>query len=198
MEENMKHLIPLISIFVGLLATPAVGADDEIGQVEEIYVVRSLRFAREKPTSNCAEERTGFPNVLGEDRFTLQSLKLDPATGKVSDSNVATVGNLIGCIGRTSDPANFNFYVEGALGDVKFNGKGECLPARKDFPEAGLNMIRCFVDLANLPQQYIGGHLTSNTINSRRMVGLASDPPGYVQPSIATIRLWKARARNQE
>lgn len=194
----MRHPIALISVLSGLMATPAVAADDEISQVEEIYVVRSLRFAREKPTSNCAEERTGFPNVLGEDRFTLQSLKLDPATGKVSDPNVATVGNLIGCIGRTSDPANFNFYVEGALGDVKFKGKGECLTAKKDFPESGLNMIRCFFDLADLPEQYIGGHLTSNTINSRNMIGLTSDPPGYVQPSIATIRLWRARAGKQE
>ena len=194
----MKHLVSTISVLAGLMAAPAVPAEEEISQVEEIYVVRSLRFAREKPTANCTEERTGFPNVLGEDRFTLQSLKLDLATGKVGDANVSTVGDLIGCIGRTSNPANFNFYVEGSLGEVKFTGRGECLTAKKDFPESGLNMIRCFLDLADLPQQYIGGHLTSNTINSRKMVGLESDPSGYVQPSIATIRLWKARAPKHE
>ncbi len=28
---------------------------------------------------------------------------------------------------------------------------------------------------------------------SRQPIGAVSDPPGYVQPSIATMRLWKKR-----
>ena len=42
-------------------------------------------------------------------------------------------------------------------------------------------------------QFYIGGVLTTNTLNSKKLVGQESDPPGYVQPSIATVRLWKKR-----
>lgn len=190
----MKHWITSVAALAGFIAAVAAAAESEINlSVEEIYVVRSLRLSREKPAAFCAEERTGFPNVRNEDRYNFQSLKLEPTTGQVSDANVSTVGELVACFGPTSNPANFNFYAQGALGTVTFTGKGECLTARKDFPEPGLNMIRCFLDLANLPPGYVGGHLTTNTITSKQTIGLVSDPPGYVQPSIATIRLWKAR-----
>lgn len=195
----MKHLSLGVAILAGFTTAPAVSEESESGQsVEEIYAVRSLRLSRENPTSKCAEERTGFQNVRVEDRFKFQSLKVETATGQVGDANAATVGELIGCFGSTSNPSNFNFYAEGSLGNVKFTGKGECLTARKDFPEPGLNMIRCFLDLADLPQEYIGGHLTTNTINSKQAVGPVSDPPGYVQPSIAVIRLWKTRGSRQQ
>ena len=41
------------------------------------------------------------------------------------------------------------------------------------------------------PVGYVGGQLTTNTVLSRSVVGLVSDPEGYTQPSIVTIRLWK-------
>ena len=45
----------------------------------------------------------------------------------------------------------------------------------------------------NLPDAYMGGQLTTNTIGSQNALGAVTDPPGYVQSSIATIRLWKRR-----
>jgi hypothetical protein len=50
---------------------------------------------------------------------------------------------------------------------------------------------RCFLLLDNLSHGYLGGHLTANTINSRQVLGGTTDPEGYVQSSIATVRLWR-------
>ena len=36
------------------------------------------------------------------------------------------------------------------------------------------------------------GSLATNKINSKALIGAETDPPGYVQPSIATIRLWRS------
>jgi hypothetical protein len=52
---------------------------------------------------------------------------------------------------------------------------------------------RCFMELSGLPAPYVGGQLTTNTVGSRNALGDRTDPPGYTQPSIATIRLWKRR-----
>ena len=49
------------------------------------------------------------------------------------------------------------------------------------------------MELGGLPQAYIGRQLTTNTIGTRIALGDRTDPPGYTQPSIATIRLWKRR-----
>jgi hypothetical protein len=57
----------------------------------------------------------------------------------------------------------------------------------------GLRVQRCFLELSDLPSGYVGGQLTSNTINSRKNLRDKSDPPGYTQASIATVRLWKRR-----
>jgi hypothetical protein len=97
------------------------------------------------------------------------------------------------CFGATVDPATLNFHAEGTLSSVPFVGKGECLTVRRDFPERGITVMRCFLDLQRLPPTYIGGQLTSNTVLSRVAVGERSDPAGYTQPSIVTVRLWKHR-----
>ena len=72
-------------------------------------------------------------------------------------------------------------------------GRGECRTTRSDFPETGFTLFACHLDLTGLPPGYVGGQLTTNTLQSRTMLGLDTDPPGYTQPSIATIRLWKKR-----
>ena len=109
------------------------------------------------------------------------------------NANVATIGRLHACFGSTADPLTTNFYAEGALGDVPFTGRGECRTAKQDYPEPGITVYRCFLELRDLPREYQGGQLTTNTVISRQGIGEASDPPGYTQPSIATVRLWKKR-----
>jgi hypothetical protein len=44
-----------------------------------------------------------------------------------------------------------------------------------------------------LSHGFIGGHLTANTVNSRQPLGGMTDPAGYTQSSIATVRLWRRR-----
>jgi hypothetical protein len=185
-----------LAVSICFVLLPITVNADDLSSVEEIYVVRSLRLSREPATSFCAAERTAFPNARSEDHYKFQAIALDPESGMVTDPNVKTVGTLRACFGPTDDARISNFYAEGALGKVSFQGRGECLTPKRDYPEPGANIHRCFLDIVNLPAGYIGGQLTTNTVTSKQSIGLTSDPPGYVQPSIATIRLWRQRRAN--
>jgi hypothetical protein len=193
----MKTSIGMVSTTVLYCAvTISASAAYAGGAVEDIYVVRSLRLSRISATSFCATSRTGFADMNTEDQYNFQSVRTKTSDGTVSDANVETVGTLHACFGPTPDPMRFSFYTEGALGGTPFIGRGDCFMPRQDFPEEGLRLFRCFLDLSGLPEGYVGGHLTTNTVTSKRSNGDVSDPPGYVQPSIATIRLWKKRGGN--
>jgi hypothetical protein len=108
------------------------------------------------------------------------------------DANVSTIGRLHACFGSTSD-ATLNFYAEGVLGAVPFTGTGDCQALKPDFPEPGITVYHCFLELRDLPNGYVGGLLTTNSVVSRDAIGEKSDPPGYTQSSIAKVRLWKRR-----
>jgi hypothetical protein len=45
-----------------------------------------------------------------------------------------------------------------------------------------------------LPAPYLGGLLTTNTMTSQAALGGDTNPPGYTQASIATLRLWREPA----
>jgi hypothetical protein len=62
-----------------------------------------------------------------------------------------------------------------------------------DFPEPGLFPVRCQLILNGMEKPYVGGLLTTNTLTSKAPLGGDTDPYGYTQASIATIRLWKAK-----
>jgi hypothetical protein len=144
----VKTLIAMVSTTV-LYCAFAVSASavDAGGAVEDIYVVRSLRLSRIKATSFCATSRTGFAEMSTEDQYNFQSVRTKTSDGTVSDANVETVGTLHACFGATQDPTRFSFYAEGTLGGTPFIGRGDCLMARQDFPEQGLRLFRCFLDL---------------------------------------------------
>ena len=156
--------------------------------VEEIYVARSLRGERSGPTQYCAATKTGFEGTLFEDRYTFRSVAIGP-DGLITDANVAAIGTIRTCLAAL-DAASRNFYAEGRLGPIDFTGRGECRSTQANFPEQGLTVVRCFLALENLPPEYVGGHLTTNSLGS---LGGIAEPPGYVQTSIATVRLWKRR-----
>lgn len=159
--------------------------------VEDIYLARSIRESQVKPTDFCAPARTGFADHSLEDRYSFQSVATRASDGLITDDNVDTIGHLRACFGPTSDPMTINFYAEGVLGGVNFSGKGQCLTARRDYPEDGLTVARCFLELRDLPDGYVGGQLTTNTMRSRTLIGPVTEPPGYTQMSIATVRLWR-------
>lgn len=178
-----------------VLGTALLIGDSAFAQsdVEDIFVVRSWRLTRSEATAFCAQERTGFEKQTVEDTYHFKSVSTDTATGRVTDADVQVVGKLHACFGGTAEAGVFTFYAEGALGTVAFTGKGECRVVHNDFPEPGLRSSRCYMILGGLPAPYAEGLLTTNSITSRKQTGGMSDPPGYVQPSIATVRLWKKR-----
>lgn len=157
---------------------------------EAIYVVRSWRESRVTPTDFCNAARTGFPGATIEDRYTFRSVETRP-DGALRDANVRVVGRLHACFAVPTDSGPIAFYADGSLGDVTFTGRGDCHTARTDFPEQGLLVQRCFLMLEGLSHGFIGGHLTANTVNSRQPIGGTTDPAGYTQSSIATVRLWR-------
>jgi len=106
---------------------------------------------------------------------------------------VKTIGSIHLCTGPiANNPTTLDFYGEIVLGSAAFKGLGEC-HLKPDFPEKGLTISRCFLDLSGLPVEYVGGRLTTNTLNSPTKLIGETEPPGYTQSSIATIRLWKKR-----
>lgn len=169
-------------------AAPSASAAD----VEDIYIGRSWRESRNPPTGFCAQERTGFGTASVEDTYTFRSVETRGADGLIVDADVAVIGTLRACFGPQPESGTF-FYAEGTLGDVPFTGRGECRTTRRDYPEPGVSVVRCFMELSGLPAVYVGGQLTTNTVGTRVALGERTDPPGYTQPSIATIRLWKRR-----
>jgi hypothetical protein len=196
MKPNATFLV-LLSALCSISSTEAlqnVPSDSASGgSVEDIYIARSLRESRIAPTEFCAQTRTGFGSATIEDQYTFRSTATRPADGLMVDANVNTIGRLHACFGSTQDPATANFYAEGVLGGVPFTGTGDCRGLKRDYPEPGITGYRCLLELRDLPKAYIGGQLTTNTVVSRNAIGEKSDPPGYIQPSIATVRLWRRR-----
>ena len=183
----------VISLAVSLLLmSPFVRAEGTVSPVEEIIIARSLRASRVPPAEYCSHAGVAF-NALYEDVHTFHRVSVSDTTGHITDGNVAAFGELHSCYGKTADAGVSGFYAEGSLAGVTFTALGDCRLLATDMPEPGMSSFRCFLRLTNLPPPYLGGVLTTNTVNSRKLVGPESDPPGYIQPSIATIRLWKKR-----
>jgi len=193
----MSRII-IICALAAIWTVPAAKADP----VEEIYILRSVREPpMDKATEFCAKARTGVERPILERQFTFRSVATNDS--RVIDANVKEVGSIHACFGPTDKPSPIagtpaiaQFYGEILFNGISFTGLGECQTAGKpDFPEKGLVVVQCFRNLSNLPGEYVGGLLTTNTMVSRNDFGTETDPPGYIQPSIATVWLWKKRAQ---
>ena len=158
-------------------------------------MLRSIREQHAPTSDGCVASRTGFePLPTDAERFfSFWSVRSRAEDGRVVDAKQARVAELRGCFGPTEDRARQNFFAEIELGAISFRGSGECLALGIDVPEAGLFPVRCQLVLSGLPAPFVGGLLTTNTITSKALFGGDTDPSGYTQASMATIRLWKAR-----
>jgi hypothetical protein len=163
---------------------------DGPGNVEDIYVVRSLREERSQPDAFCVASTTGFAATV-QDRYSFKAVVTQAPTGKVVDSRAYEVGTARACFDGPPGVPDANFYAEFAMASLTFTGKGKCTAIAPNFPESGITSVRCFLVLSSLPPPYVAGVLTTNSVTSRQPIGDRSDPPGYTQPSIATIRLWR-------
>src|SRR5215204_1328288 len=189
----MKFL-PLFAVLAPFMcATAAAQSSAPSRSVEDIYVVRSLRLSRTAPGTYCAERRTGFSTATLEDRYDFKAVTTRAADGRVTSASGPTVGHLHACFGPTSDSLVERFYAEGDVNGVRLTGRGECRTEGRESPEPGITPWRCYLDLTGLPAGFVGGQLTTNTVVSRSALGAVSDPTGYTQPSIATVRLWRKR-----
>lgn len=160
---------------------------------EDIYVLRSIREQRSTTGDWCDASRTGFaPMPTDAERFfTFWSVGSKKGSGRIFDADRRPVAQLRGCFGATSERARQNFYAEVRIGAMAFHGKGECLALLVDAPETGLHAVRCHLVIDGVPAPYVGGLLTTSTLTSQAPHGGDTDPPGYTQASIATIRLWR-------
>jgi hypothetical protein len=198
-HRQRHHALGAVMVLcAGLLCAampPGNAAAEPAAALEDIYVLRSIREPHPPTDGWCASAKTGFepfPNDA-ERFFSFWSLRLRPEDGKVVETKDTRVAELRACFGATGEPARQNFYAEVTLGALSFRGNGECLALQIDFPAAGLFPVRCQLVLSGLPAPYVGGLLTTNTMTSRAAFGGETDPPGYTQASIATIRLWKSK-----
>lgn len=196
----MRHIrVPalVVSLVAAVFVLAAHGEDTSksAAALEDIYILRSIREPSEPVANWCSANRTGFEPFPkdAERMFSFWSVKSRLEDGKVVDAKGARVAELRACFGSTTERARQNFYAEVKLGSISFIGNGECVAARVDFPETGLFPVRCQLILSRLPAPYAGGLLTTNTMTSKAAFGGDTDPPGYTQASIATIRLWRAR-----
>lgn len=182
------NLVLIAAMSAGCVSKPATGFED-------IYVLRSIREHQPAIDGWCDASKTGF-EPFAEDAqryFSFWSVRSRPEDGKVVDADVAKVAELRGCFGATADRARQNFFAQIELAGLTFRGNGECLALGIDSPEAGLFPVRCQLLLSGLPAPFIGGLLTTNTLTSGARFGGETQPQGYTQASIATIRLWRQR-----
>jgi len=175
----------------GQTSSPGPGASStRAPHAEDIYVFRSLREERSSPGEFCAHSKIGFAAKF-EDRYVFKTVVTRASDGKVVDAISHPAGTLRACFDSAPGVADANFYAEGIFAGVPATGKGKCTPITPDHPEPGITSVRCFLVLSDLPAPYVAGVLTTNSVTSRQPVGAESNPPGYIQPSIATIRLWR-------
>jgi len=177
------------------------GADPALTAArEDIYVLRSVREREASGDQWCTRARAGFEPFKSDSErvFSFWSVRTRPEDGKIVDAQQARVAGLRACFGATDERARQNFYAEIQLGVLSFRGHGECLALAVNFPEPQLFPVRCQLTLSNLPPPYVGGLLTTNTMTSAAAFGADSDPAGYTQASIATIRLWRDSRISEE
>lgn len=183
-------LIAAVALVGAVIAPPASAAD-----LEDIYILRSIREPQAPAADWCARSRTGFePMPMDAERlFSFWSVRSRLEDGMVVDAKAMRVAELRGCFGPTDDRTRQNFYAEIRLDSRAFHGTGECRALMIDFPETGLFPVRCHLVLGGLPAPFVGGLLTTNTMTTQAPFGGESEPPGYTQASLATLRLWRAR-----
>lgn len=196
-----KILMTAAACFAALVATGVPSgageapADPASAEVEEIYILRSVRESRVQPAPEaCATARTKLAEPAWEDQYTFRSVTTHAGDGRVAENEVNTVGSIRACFGKTADPTVLELYGDAVINGIAAKAFGKCYTTKKNFPEAGINLFGCMFELFDLPAPYVGGQLTTNSLSSPKLFGTASEPQGYTQVSIATVRLWKKQS----
>jgi hypothetical protein len=175
------------------LALLGMGSSGHGEPVEEIYIARSVREATMPPTEFCTKAKTGVDRASSEDKFTFRSMAARASDGRVTDTDAGTIGSAHSCGGLVADkPGISQFYGEFVLGGLAFKAIGECHLAKADFPERGLSTLFCVQCIRSSSRLC---WWSSNNEHFLQLHLSDTEPPGYAQPSIATVRLWKKRVQ---
>jgi hypothetical protein len=195
-----KFAIAVAAFTAVVFISVAPGAGDASAEpagasgVEDIYVLRSVREARVQPAPvACATARTKLSDPAWEDSYTFRSVATRAEDGRVIENEANKVGSIRACFGKTADPAVMELYGDAMINGIAAKAFGKCQTAKRDFPEKGVNLFGCLFELSDLPAEYIGGQLTTNSLTSTELFGTTTNPKGYAQVSIATVRLWRKR-----
>ena len=177
-------------LFVAVMFASATAS---AADMEEIYVLRSIREPQAAMAGWCDRARTVFEAMPTDAEHSFSFWSVEARDGKLVGAKVARVAELRACFGPTNDRTRQNLHAEIRLGTLPLHGDGECLALLVDFPEPGLFPGRCQLVLGGLPAPFVGGVLTTNTIATQAAFGGDRTPLEHPQASIATIRLWRAR-----
>ncbi len=205
-DRRARNPVTRALVFLGLLLCASTTGHSEEAQVakaaastsdvEQIYILRSVREKRTMPPSDfCAKEKTKLSDPAYEDNYAFRAVATQAADGRVLDATTQPAGDIHACFGRTADAAVLELYGEFAVHGIAGKAFGKCHRQKSDFPEKGINLFGCIFELYELPPEYVGGQLTTNSVSSPKLFGTESEPSGYTQVSIATVRLWKKSAK---
>lgn len=192
-QTHVLFFVIVLTILLDVQIVHAEEAQAAASTVEDIYVLRSVRESRAKPSDACAPSRSNLQEPAWEDQYTFRSIATNADDGRVLNTNVKTVGSIRACFGKTKDPEVLELYGDVSINGIAGKAFGRCNTAKRDFPEKGVNLFACLFELFDLPPEYVGGQLTTNSLSSSELFGTETKPAGYTQVSIATIRLWKKR-----
>ena len=192
-QTHVFFIAFVLTILSDVQIVHAEEAQSAASAIEDIYILRSVRESRAKPSDACAPSRSKLQEPAWEDQYTFRSIATNEADGHVVNADVKSVGSIRACFGKTKDPEVLELYGDVSINGIAAKALGKCNTAKRDFPEKGVNLFACLFELFDLPPEYIGGQLTTNSLTSTELFGTETKPAGYTQVLIATIRLWKKR-----
>ena len=192
-QTHVFFIAFVLTILSDVQIVHAEDAQPAPSAIEDIYILRSVRESRAKPSDACAPSRSKLREPAWEDQYTFRTVATNEADGHVVNADVKSVGSIRACFGKTKDPEVLELYGDVSINGIAAKAFGKCNTANRDFPEKGVNLFACLFELFDLPPEYIGGQLTTNSLSSSELFGTETKPTGYTQVSIATIRLWKKR-----
>ena len=207
----MKNWLVVVAL-AALLPTSAASASGRAAageaqpgsDVEEVFSYLAVRSNRIPGASDPACNDAGFA-VRNRNDSDLRALTVT-RDGRV-ESTTQTIGSAVSCFSLRSEAGVIQFFARLTIGGTSAVGRGECVQRYTDYPEPRVGVQECWLKLEQLPDGYVGGFMTVNAVATRMADataasacaggpcgrGIESDPPGYVLPSIATVRLWKKR-----
>jgi hypothetical protein len=160
--------------------------------VEDIFLIRSVRVSvNALPNDVCTPSVTGFGSIVADQNFEFFSVAARQSDGMIVNPEVHKLGTGRGCFGLTADPNVANFYGITNFDTLSSISIGTVNRGPTNFPAPGLTESWVKAQVVSATNGYFGGLFTANSIASLNTFGDETNPPGYVQSSIATLRLWR-------